>query len=112
MNPPAAFPRQNDAVAGRPNQLIFCDNLVKDTAAARVRVPNLLAFAGCGVRDANGPGLAFAVRAKGKPALRHGDAHESNSAAVWRPRGLHVSVHAWLEINQRFHRYVVDADEA
>src|SRR5271169_3179366 len=67
MNPSAAFPRKNNAVASGPDQLILRDNCMKYAAAACVRAPNFLAFACCRVGDSNGPRLPFAIRAKWEP---------------------------------------------
>ena len=52
--------------------------------------------------------LALAVWAKGKPPLRDGDAQKRDSAAVRRPCGFAVRVHAGIEINQRLGRDVVN----
>src|SRR5579864_299514 len=112
MNPSTALPRKHDAIAGCPDQLILSDNFVKDAAAAGVGVPNFLAFARCGVSNVNGPRLAFAVCAKGKPALCDGNAKKCHSAAVWRPGRFPVGVHTRLKIDQGFGRKVVNADEA
>src|SRR5579863_3466295 len=82
MNPAAALPRKNDAVAGGPDQLILRDYFVENAAATSVRAPDFLALAGCGIGDSNRPRLSFTLRTKRKFALRNGDANKRDSAAV------------------------------
>ncbi len=112
MNPSAALPRENDAVADCPNQLILGDNFMKDAAGACIRVPNLLTFTGRSVCDSNGPRLALTVWAKWKPALRDSDTQKRDSSAVRRPCSFAVGVHARFEIDEGLRRNIVDRDEA
>ena len=69
VKPAAALPGKHDAIVRGPDELIFGDHFVIDAAAARIGVPNFLAFAGRSVSDANGPRLAFASRTKWKTCL-------------------------------------------
>ena len=111
MRPAVALPREDQAVAG-PQQLVFGGDFAEHAAGAFARAPEFAPGAGFGRGNADGPGLARAVRlANGTQAARW-DADECHAAAVGRPFGVAVVVGAGVEVAQGGGGHVVDADEA
>ena len=112
VRPAVALPREDEAVAVGPEDLILRHDVAIDAAAPLLRPEDFARRPRRGVGDAQRPGLRFPVRAEGLDLLRGGEPQEGEALSVGRPDGSRVAVDARVQVADGLARRLVDADEA
>ena len=112
MRPTVLLPREHDAVARHPQQLLVGDDVVERAARAKVGLPDLAPGAGRDLRDADRPRLRLPSRRKGDAARLGRRPREGDARSVRRPHRVVVALERRIEEPQRLPGHVVDGDES
>src|SRR5712664_3823051 len=106
MRPAVLLPREYDAVARHPQQLLVGGNVVERAPCAGVGLPGLAPRAARDLRDADRPRLRLPPRRKGDAARLGGRPREGDTRAIRRPHRVVVAVERRIEEAQGLSGYV------
>ena len=112
VNPAIAFPREDQAVALGPPNLLGRRDTLEHAARSRLRFPHLARLSRGHSDHANRPRQRFAARREHEVLAGRRDPRERDPGAIGRPRRIAIEIDTRIEISQRLRGAIVDADEA
>src|ERR1700694_4098601 len=102
MHPAGFFPRENDAIAGAPEQLIIGKHGVESATRSFGSMPQLTAVSGGGIGQSNGPRIGGGADGTGRASGGRSDAYEGYLFTVGRPDGIGIAVGTGIQVAQGF----------
>src|ERR1700731_1400613 len=111
MHETGALPREDDAIARAPEQLVARNHGVKRASRSWRCFPQLAALAGLDVGNADGPRFGRSHWTERERARDHRNANEGYTLAIGGPCRLRIAIRAGVQITQRLRGEIVHADE-
>ena len=98
MGPAVPFPREDEPLAGAPEELVCGDDRPKRASGALVGAPHLASLSGGDVGDPDRPGKRPPPRRERERSPLVRDSDEREAVPVGRPDGRGVPIEAWVQI--------------